>query len=519
MSNSRQILSEIHKNNHTHVNTVMHKNINDYTLLNYDSSLDKNMYTNLNRGMYLINIKDGDYYSITINDDISGDDVFIIENLYNSYAIINGKRKFIRMYEYMREYAMEMDIESELYFIGTSTLYSMENPEMNYFYLEEGIDNLHDVDEIYTMEFSDLPLIDILGEDIVTMDSIPLEDYLYDDLEDEETNTDSRIYAYNAYYDPYDNVIKVYDNYIYDEASNMIVYTNNMPEPKDVPYVLENTVNDYIEKIILQGRTKVISRNNIQSIDYPGTLKSVNKISIKTKNILYDEEITHESDFSNLPIKEHHEIEDELIIPLKYTLKGLPCGITDTFVLDSIKQEAFIISRIDRHIFTGNEPWEFIEETSNEEYLLFRFPYKYIKIIGDNDSINCTHLVTCTFTTINRSELYREYIAVGNTEETNGIYIRLKKSRLPEYKDEEELIFNLKKFLNDIYLSGEPMMADFLTKNQKRMDLTVEEYHIKTFFPGTVLHINTKTRIGIFAKVTEKGDKVNDLETRINMNL
>lgn len=93
---NKQLLTEIHKNNHVTLENIVFSNAN-YQILNYKAP--QTIFTNLMPGIYLIVI-DKLSYLFNLQDALTGDDKLVVNNIYDAYTNIDGEINKINIYRY-----------------------------------------------------------------------------------------------------------------------------------------------------------------------------------------------------------------------------------------------------------------------------------------------------------------------------------------------------------------------------------------------------------------------------------
>ena len=221
-------------------------------------------------------------------------------------------------------------------------------------------------------------------------------------------------------------------------------------------YQIKNTVETFLDGIIVEGETIYSNK----SIDSPSELQSLNTITISTSN---------------------DKDSDELKILLKNSIKRLPCGICDTFFMDSVYCNAFTIHNIGRTILSGSEPWEIIEKYCDSDYNVFFCNYDNIAIGNNKNYINCCSLESTVFNEL--TNYNGSCICIGNSNSTKGVYVKIQK----QYAED---LLEFKGFLRKQIIDYKPFIVEYLLDKPIYKSVLLDEYHVKTFFKNTSIKIN-----------------------------
>lgn len=233
--------------------------------------------------------------------------------------------------------------------------------------------------------------------------------------------------------------------------------------------ILKYTVNDYIDQLIFSGisELKLQQGTSIQSIEYPADIISCDYIEVTTKN-------------------ESGTKADKLILDLKNNIKKLPNGVVDMFIMDATRCNAYCLFNIGRLILTGNEDWKIIDELSTDNYTVFFYNFDLAKIQERDDdySVVCSHFVTKPFSKFTNKQLDTNsaYITLGDSN-YNGFLVSIPKSIL------EKDVIKFKNFLSTKFRI-KPIIIEYELKNVKTKSVLLDEYHVKTYFPKTIVSFN-----------------------------
>lgn len=310
---------------------------------------------------------------------------------------------------------------------------------------------------------------------------------------------------------------------------------------------LEDTVNNYIEMIIIDGKTiqTQINDTSIQEriavIPNSGVLpsstvqeserKSITELEEEDNTIIYgldyeksgntqegspesqgtysDEYIDNKSIddpyllqsiskftiiTSDQPLSESDG--NELEILLKNNIKALPNGVKDTFILNSEQCQNHIIYRIGKLILSGNEDWEFIS-TSNGLWL-FWLPYKFIKLEDSNTNIICSHLNNEKASMLIDEDCSKSGIGSGYGDYGNGFFVRIPAMKC---EDTERPTARFKRWLSNELRKGSPFVVEYALQNYIYNTVLIDEYHIKTYFSRTYVKLNNTYDVSYFYKI------------------
>lgn len=313
---------------------------------------------------------------------------------------------------------------------------------------------------------------------------------------------------------------------------------------------LENTVNNCIEMIIINGKTiqTQINTTSIQEriavIPNNGVLPSSTVQETERKSIAELEENntiiygldyeksggtqegsqepqeTYSNDYidnksiddpyllqsisrftiltSNQPLSESDG--NELEILLKNNIKALPNGVKDTFILNSEQCQNHIIYRTGRLILFGNEDWQFIG-TSNKLWL-FWLPHKFVKLEDSNTNIICSHLNNEKASVLVDENCSKSGIGSGYGDYGNGFFIRVPTM---ECKNTENPTARFKRWLSDELRKNSPFIVEYALQNYIYNTVLIDEYHIKTYFSKTYVKLNNTYDVSYFYKILRQG--------------
>ena len=312
---------------------------------------------------------------------------------------------------------------------------------------------------------------------------------------------------------------------------------------------LEDTINNYIEMIVIDGKT-IQTQINASSINEriaiipkngvlpSSTVQETERKSIaelEVDNIIfsgldyeksttqeespesqgsYDDEYVENksiddpyllqsiSKFTILTSKQPLSESDgnELEILLKNNIKALPNGIKDTFILNSEQCQNHIIYRIGRLILSGNEDWQFI--SSSNRLWLFWLPYKFVKLEDSDTNIICSHLNNEKASILVNDNCSKSGIGSGYGDYGNGFFIRVPAM---ECEDTESITTTFKRWLSNELRKGAPFVIEYALQNYIYNTVLIDEYHIKTYFSKTYVKLNNTYNVSYFYKILRQG--------------
>lgn len=316
--------------------------------------------------------------------------------------------------------------------------------------------------------------------------------------------------------------------------------------------ILNNTINNYIEMIVINGKTiqtqinstsiqeqiAVIPNNGIlpsstyqeddsstidelrenntiiSGLDYEKSISSgIEEETPETQgtyNDKYDYSKSIDDTYllqsiskftistSNEPLTESNCIKLEIF--LKNNIKSLPNGIKDTFILNSEQCQNHIIYRVGRLILSGNEDWQFI--SASNRLWLFWLPYKFIKLEDSNTNIICSHLDNVKASVLVDETCNKSGIGSGYEENNNGFFIRIPSM---ECDEDENPTTRFRKWLSNELKKGIPFTIEYELQNYIYNTVLIDEYHVKSYFPKTYVKLNNSYDVSYFYKTLSQG--------------
>lgn len=278
------------------------------------------------------------------------------------------------------------------------------------------------------------------------------------------------------------DVLVIHDaNYAYMKI-NTVTYLVNLYEligrnNSESHYTLNDTVNDYIDMIVLDGMTDIVYSGKLAypTFDNPSKINSISSFILTTTN-------------SNDGNKE------DLNISLKNNIKSLSNGVKDTFILNAEQQQHHIIFRIGRTILSGNEAWEIVEAGCSDKYTLFKCKDSNVKLEDSANNLNCSHFQTKQGSDIVKASSQYNGIATTYGSYGNGFFLKVSTDIVPRSTNE------LSKLLTTKLLSDSPVIVEYPLAQYRYKTVLLDEYYIKTRFPSTVFKIDYNYSISYFYK-------------------
>lgn len=519
----KQTLSEIHKINHIRTNNILFSLSENYTQLQFDDTLDCNVYNDLSAGLYKITIH-GINYCFLIDYSISNENNLFIYNIQNLYIIHGKKRKCIKLY--LIEDVLDRDIKGSISYTQTKrydTYIKLDKnsipPKWHKDYIIIKPNNSSHIDTRMYLDKYSIPPKDkkILLSSIINYNNLAEESVKYNNVllsNGKYNNAFNTINLYNSFfynkkteriesanrvgdlsivslnscsgvkieqylynnvllsngtYNEDTNVISIPSNFVYDEKLKRIVFDQyEYDNFGSTSFIINNTVNSYLDGIIIEGKTY----DSFKDINALCKLTSIDAIKIQTSSI-------------------ENDADDLLKIKLKNPIKSLPSGHYDTLYINCNTCDAFIINNVIRLALTGSEKWELIDSLSDYNYNVFKLKYDNMSINTDKDCIICSHLNSIGFDDLSSHDGI--CISIGNTIDTRGIYIKLQKDLVKD-------LVEFKKFLKDNMLNYNTLIVDYLSSEPTVKSILLDEYHVKTYFNKTVVKINVDSRVTLLSK-------------------
>lgn len=235
-----------------------------------------------------------------------------------------------------------------------------------------------------------------------------------------------------------------------------------------------DSINDNIDIILLGGETDHVGS---PSLDNPAKINRISSLNIITSGTE-----TNRND-----------------IPLKHTLGKLPNGARDYIIINSDQLIAHDIINTSKEILSGSLNWDFEESYSNSEYYVFFAKYPNVKFNNTPDSIRCSHFESVSCDTLLDQNTKMNCIATSYDSYENGIWIKIAASVLNIHGD-KDFGEEIKKWIYTQAVSDNPIYIEYEISNTKYNTILIDEYHIKTYYPNTLINFNNDYELSVFYK-------------------
>ena len=256
------------------------------------------------------------------------------------------------------------------------------------------------------------------------------------------------------------NAYAIVDNKRY----NLILYKiNEAKEIQSAGYVMNHSINDSIDLLVIDGLTKfnpINGTTSISDINFSnyGTFNFISMLNIKVSNKTGKYE--------------------QYVFNLKNYIKSIKyrsTQICDTVYLEAYKNKVLFIFRTGRLIFTGYETFELLPEYSNDYSFVFRFNNTLVK---ENAIINCSHIKYIEWDKLVDRNYYNSGICAGIEGQPKGFYFKINKN---DFYDIESFKGNLGKL-------GLTVLYELAQPSYKHIPLS--NYKINTFYNTSWIAVN-----------------------------
>ena len=287
------------------------------------------------------------------------------------------------------------------------------------------------------------------------------------------------------------------------ENSSCIYAVINGKKNYIIPYEISSEFSNNSLSVILQN--KLQSKLPVTSIDIDYSVNDyLDMLAVAGKTILSGDnqspynpvDITSISSFNVTSIGTKPEDKSITTINLMDNIKQLPSGIGDLFVMDNNRKQAYVIYRVGRTVFTGNEYW--VASELNKKYCIFFLPYSRMSTGSDDNSVNCNYLPCMTNTNMKNDKDTTYGICNSNDDSNPGFYIRIPTDLL-----ETPNLDGFKKYLRQLIKNKKPMIIEYLLKTPLFKTILLDNYKIKQYFPKTTISIDANTDAGFFFKALD----------------
>lgn len=253
-----------------------------------------------------------------------------------------------------------------------------------------------------------------------------------------------------------------------------------------------HSVNSNLDCLVITGNTN--ATNNISTIDNPIDIDRISFINIKTKNI------------------DNEDINDNKLIPLKYSLGKMPNGTTDIAIFNFEKLNVTIILNTHKELLPGGLNWQLKDLYCNDDYYVFFASKPNVKTSVDNKSIRCTHFDSVPFNDLIDKTMNNNCISVSDDTNENGIWIKLNKSTF-DVSGNKNIANEFKKWILNKSVSYNPIYIEYELTDSINTNILIDDYVIKTFFTITNITVesnlkDTNVDFSIFYKATNIVEEV-----------
>lgn len=180
---------------------------------------------------------------------------------------------------------------------------------------------------------------------------------------------------------------------------------------------------------------------------------------------------------------------------LQNNIKSLPNGIKDTLILNSEQYQAHVIYRIGRSFLTGGETYIFISDKSDSNSWLFWVSNSNIRMSSLPNNVICSHLQSKSYDEIVNGDIG---ICVSTQNHGNGLFIRIPSMEVNNTYTNKSTIF--RKWLQNQVNIGRPIIVEYHLSSYKYKTILLDKYRVKTFYNKTYIKNNNNYNISYFYK-------------------
>ena len=240
-------------------------------------------------------------------------------------------------------------------------------------------------------------------------------------------------------------------------------------------YDLQDTVNDFIDAIMVVGNTQYTGSPSMNS---PASINRIASINISTLS---------------------GENSNELKIPLKHTLGSLPNGVKDTVIINADQLIAHDIINTSKEVLSGGLDWQYKQDLSTDEYYVFFGKYDNVKLNNNSNSMRCSHFEVVSCSSLINKSTKKNCIASSYGSYGNGIFIKIASSILDIHGD-KDFAQEMKKWILMQAISQNPIYIEYETSKPIYNTILIDEYHAKTWFPNTRISVEGNYGFSVFYK-------------------
>jgi len=270
-------------------------------------------------------------------------------------------------------------------------------------------------------------------------------------------------------YDKY-NIFMVRGDIYYPVIPYKVLSTqNNLKQ-----YNITNSLNDNVSMIMIVGKTTTLLE---PALDHPCQI-------IRLSNFDFSSSGTGVS---------------TLEFGFKYGLGCMPNGAKDLFVLNAEQLECHVVMNTNKEILSGGLNWQLQEEYVTDDHYVFFAKYDNIADNIYGTSLRCTHLPTMGLETLLDKNTKINCISTSGPRHEHGLWIKLAKSVLNIHGD-KNISNEFCMWVAKMASSNNPIYIEYEINGTKYINFTIDEYHLKTFYPKTFIKSNNGCEFSVFYK-------------------
>jgi hypothetical protein len=295
----------------------------------------------------------------------------------------------------------------------------------------------------------------------------------------------TKVFYFNMYCNCGPNELVIIDNINY---AHFVTGVGTYPillyeeTTADDCYIMDNTLNDYLNLLMVDGETSITYSNEDKGIDLnnPCSLAAVDSLTVETSN---------GNDSKN----------DKQIFNLRHELRSLPDGRKDLFVLDAENERAYILYKVGHTAITGMEEITKVDSFSNDLYSVYFIKNDNVIKTDNPESLICTHFKSIQYDKFRRLEFNQNSICISYDEwRGRGFYIKISNEIAPT-------LDSFIQFVNGNLFMTNKLEVMFPLVKSCQTNVLLDEYHVRTFFDKTKLKLQgSKDLPTYFFKTTFK---------------
>lgn len=281
-----------------------------------------------------------------------------------------------------------------------------------------------------------------------------------------------------------------------------IYKVNEATEIARYGYEMLHTVNDKLDLFVMDGYTRFKENKLMWDLDHPRKIEftSTYNIQITDSKGKYTDYIFNTKSYLKSISVDNIKAHD----------------ICDRIYVEGALNRALILFKLGRIVFSGYEPFEKVNEYSDNFVSVYRYANKMVK---PNSHLRCTHLPAVSWEEMIDISYQENCICAGIDESTQGFYIKVKKSEYPdweslknkflywylareetikplrveeyeEFKEKTNHGITLIDYLNINPPIATPVSVEYELTNQEWRQIAIENYKIPTYFNTTYMIIS-----------------------------